>query len=206
MTTNEGKYQIAGSGVPAFHGDGHGDLGVVLLAHEIDLPDDGSRGDFAPFAGIRRPQRFDAQAVLPVRRRVLRMDDERGRGIVKVAIPGADDVGMGGRSGQVQGSRILGACVIFHPNFRFPQVRAIGRFFGRPQRPERPEADGGHVADGDVAVHGQDSFRRLFQFRRIRIDAGRRAQGNSEQGQDLSHQNRRLRFTYGIWVAKTESI
>ena len=113
---------------------------------------------------------------------------------------------MGGGTGLVQGSGILGAGVVFHPDFGPLQVRQGGRLFGHPQGPERPEADGGHVADGDVAVHGQDSFRRLFQFRRIRIDAGRRAQGNSEQGQDLSHQNRRLRFTYGIWVAKTESM
>jgi hypothetical protein len=67
-----------------------------------------------------------------------------------------------------------------------------------PQGDHGSDPDRGGFSDQDVSVHDENPFRSVLKIRLIRIDAGRRQGEDGKEGQNLFHQNRMLRLTYGL--------
>ena len=162
------EQEIAGRRCAAVHADV--DAHRHVIGREVDLLDDRWRCDIAPVTGILRIRGLDAKPVAPVGGRIFRRDGIQGVAREnKIVIP---------EIGRVRNSGIGHTGLVFHPDLNATEVR-IESIVAGPDRAERAHPDGGDIADGNVGINRQDAFRRLIQFRRVRIDAGRRAQ---EQG------------------------
>ena len=179
----ERKQEIPGcfcAGVHA-HIDGH----PLLVGREIDFPDDRGRRDVGPVADIFRTQGIDAKPVASVGGCIFRRNGKQGNsGEINIVVPEI----LRARSPGIRHARL-----VFHPDRGIMEVGKDGIPAG-PDGPERAQPDRGDIADGDVGINREDALRSLVKFRRVRVDAGRRAQKQGQYGQVLSHQNRMLRL------------
>ena len=188
----EGEEQIARCIGAPVQGDVHHD--VVQVGLEVDFLDDGRGQRLDPVARVQRIVRIDTHAVVVADGGVFRVEDILRHRNMSVCLPVGGD-----------GSLIYAAGVVFGPDALDGNL-GPGVVRAGPQGGHGPDIDRGHLSEDEVSVHDENAFRSLLKIRLIRVDAGRRQGKDGEKGQDLFHQNRMLRLTYGIWVANTDSI